>query len=252
MLQQFIRFPKFTEITEFNESSVSFRKKRQCMWNTRTLRSLCHSRTWIQLFLSLLTSETTGYHRHLHKSESLPRHLQQRPLAHMCPVPWYRPRTGHLDQPTGSVLGLSPLLCWSLRNEIKLIQTLDFCVAFYTWIQVCKVYSYRLHAQDPVILWGFYVCTQRIHWIHFEAFIAETYVQLVATEAMCYSTGWSALACANPRGWLTLALYCAVSYIAACVDVSRTVFRDRSSTHFAITSWASLWQNIKHSFVFRS
>ena len=25
--------------------------------------------------------------------------------------------------------------------------------------------------------------------IHFEAFIAETYVQLAATEAMCYSTG---------------------------------------------------------------
>ena len=24
---------------------------------------------------------------------------------------------------------------------------------------------------------------------HFEAFIAETYVQLAATEAMCYSTG---------------------------------------------------------------
>ena len=60
------------------------------------------------------------------------------------------------------------------------------------------------------------------------------------------------LACANPWAWLTLALYCAVSYIAACVDVSRTVFRDRSSTHFAITSWASLWQNIKHNIVFRS
>ena len=29
--------------------------------------------------------------------------------------------------------------------------------------------------------------------------------------------------------WLTVALYCAVPYIAACVDVSRTVFRDRSS-----------------------
>ena len=34
---------------------------------------------------------------------------------------------------------------------------------------------------------------QRIHWIHFEAFIAETYVQLATTEAMCYSTSWSAL-----------------------------------------------------------
>ena len=26
---------------------------------------------------------------------------------------------------------------------------------------------------------------QQIHWIHFEAFIAETYVQLVAIESMC-------------------------------------------------------------------
>ena len=34
-----------------------------------------------------------------------------------------------------------------------------------------------------MILFGSYVCyTQRIHWIHFEAFIVETYVQLVATE----------------------------------------------------------------------
>ena len=30
--------------------------------------------------------------------------------------------------------------------------------------------------------------------------------------------------------WTTdFALYCAVPYIAACVDVSRTVFRDRST-----------------------
>ena len=68
--------------------------------------------------------------------------------------------------------------------------------------------------------------TQQIHWMYFEAFIAETYVHLVATEAMCYSTGRSAL-----TGWrftIDLALYCAVPYIAACVDVSRTVFRDCS------------------------
>ena len=30
---------------------------------------------------------------------------------------------------------------------------------------------------------GSYVCTQRIHWIYFEAFISETYVQLAATGA---------------------------------------------------------------------
>ena len=35
--------------------------------------------------------------------------------------------------------------------------------------------------------------TQQIRWIYFEAFITETYVQLVATKAVCYSTSWSAL-----------------------------------------------------------
>ena len=34
-----------------------------------------------------------------------------------------------------------------------------------------------------MILLGSYVCyTQQIRWIHFEAFIAETYVQLITTE----------------------------------------------------------------------
>ena len=56
--------------------------------------------------------------------------------------------------------------------------------------------------------------------------IAETYVQLVATKATCYSTSWSALLESVLVNVPTL--YCVVSYIAACVDVSRTVFRDRS------------------------
>ena len=34
----------------------------------------------------------------------------------------------------------------------------------------------------PVILWGSYVCTQRLHWMKFVVFIAETYVQLVVTD----------------------------------------------------------------------
>ena len=34
--------------------------------------------------------------------------------------------------------------------------------------------------------------TQEVRWIHFEAFIAETYVQLATTKTMCYSTGGSA------------------------------------------------------------
>ena len=73
-----------------------------------------------------------------------------------------------------------------------------------------------------------------------EAFIAETYVQLATTEAMCYSTSRSYCSAREPTGrflmatvpdadpLLTLALYCAVPYIAACVGISRMVFRDRS------------------------
>ena len=58
-----------------------------------------------------------------------------------------------------------------------------------------------------------------------EAFIAETYVQLVATESMCYSTSWSALLerLLAKKFPTALTLYCAVPYIAACVDISRTV-----------------------------
>ena len=57
-----------------------------------------------------------------------------------------------------------------------------------------------------------------------EAFIAETYVQLVATKSMCYSTSWFALL-GSVLGFdsTDLALYCAVLYIAACVDVRGTV-----------------------------
>ena len=51
-----------------------------------------------------------------------------------------------------------------------------------------------------------------------EAVIAEKYVQLAATESMCYSTGCSALT--GIYCIIDLALYCAVPYIASCVDVS--------------------------------
>ena len=63
-----------------------------------------------------------------------------------------------------------------------------------------------------------------------EAFIAETYVQLVATESMCYSTSCSAL-----TDGLTpnrVALYCVVLYIVSCVDVSGTLL---SGTHRTTT-----------------
>ena len=58
-----------------------------------------------------------------------------------------------------------------------------------------------------------------------EAFFAETYIQLVTTEAMCCSTSWSALTTTTRATCVTdFALFCAAPYIVACVDVSRTVF----------------------------
>ena len=44
-----------------------------------------------------------------------------------------------------------------------------------------------------MILLGSFVCYTTNTLDAVEAFIAETYVQLVATESMCYSTKWSAL-----------------------------------------------------------
>ena len=38
---------------------------------------------------------------------------------------------------------------------------------------------------------------------------------------------------------MTIALYCAVPYIAACVDVSKTVFRDRSQVTLGFTEHCS-------------
>ena len=72
-----------------------------------------------------------------------------------------------------------------------------------------------------MILLRSYVCYTTNTLDAIEVFIAETYVQLVATESMCYSTSRSALLerlLANAP-----TLYCAVSYVVACVDVSRTV-----------------------------
>ena len=77
-----------------------------------------------------------------------------------------------------------------------------------------------------MILLGSYVCyiTNTLDTI--EAFIVETYVQLVTTESMCYSTSRSALL-ESVLATALLAngptLYCAVPYVVACVDVSGTV-----------------------------
>ena len=87
-----------------------------------------------------------------------------------------------------------------------------------------------------MILRGSYVCTQRIHWIYFEAFIAETYVQLATTnanvlcaQALCSETSYL-LVCCPGLNWLANASHtvlCGDLY-TACVDTSRMVFWDHS------------------------
>ena len=96
-----------------------------------------------------------------------------------------------------------------------------------------------------MILLGSYVCYTTNTLDTIEAFIAETYVQLVATKSMCYSTSCSALAEAYWNSALLesvlasadLALYCAVPYIAACVDISGTVLLGPFSPPFC---WVKL------------
>ena len=72
-----------------------------------------------------------------------------------------------------------------------------------------------------MILLGSYICYTTNTLDTIESFIAETYVQLVATESKCYSTSCSTLAGVYCN--IDLALYCAVLYITSCVDISRTV-----------------------------
>ena len=72
-----------------------------------------------------------------------------------------------------------------------------------------------------MILLGSYVCYTRNTLDAIEIFIAETYVQLVATKFMCYSTSWFGLLERQLANAPTQ--YCAVSYVDAGVDVSRTV-----------------------------
>ena len=78
-----------------------------------------------------------------------------------------------------------------------------------------------------MILLGSYVYSTTNTLDTIEAFIAETYVQLVATESMCYSTSCertTVLCCGHSAtdsvNELTIALYCAVPYIATRVGVS--------------------------------
>ena len=84
-----------------------------------------------------------------------------------------------------------------------------------------------------MILGGSYVCTQRIHWIYFEAFIAATYVQLATTDANVLS---SQALCSETSDWLlttecSRTVLCGALY-TTCVDASRIVFWDRSVLHW--------------------
>ena len=77
---------------------------------------------------------------------------------------------------------------------------------------------------DPVRVLRLYT---RIHWIYFEAFISETYVQLVATDANVLCA--QALRSETPNYYYCCSrtVLCGALY-TACVDASRTVFWDRS------------------------
>ena len=103
------------------------------------------------------------------------------------------------------------------------------CLISFCGGVLCKVYPYCLHAWDPVILCRSYVCTQQIHWIYFEAFIAETYVQLAATGANVLRTRTLCCYCSagnttnNNLQRLSCTVLCGALY-TACVDASRTEF----------------------------
>ena len=82
-----------------------------------------------------------------------------------------------------------------------------------------------------MILLRSYVCYTTNTLDTIEAFIAETYVQRVATESMCYSTSRSTLLerlLANAP-----TLYCAVPYVVACVDIIGMVLLGPFSPPFA-------------------
>ena len=82
--------------------------------------------------------------------------------------------------------------------------------------------------------------TQQIHWIQLKHLLLRHMYNL-SPKTMCYSTSWSYCSAGEPTDdcWLiALALYCAVPYIAACVDISRMVFQDRSICRSSISGWA--------------
>ena len=84
-----------------------------------------------------------------------------------------------------------------------------------------------------MILLGSYICYTTNTLDAIEAFIAETYVQLVATESMCYSFSSPGTLRLPTRmaadGQLRVCKMCphctvqSVPYIAACVDISGMV-----------------------------
>ena len=86
-----------------------------------------------------------------------------------------------------------------------------------------------------MILLGSYVCYTMNTLDRIEAFIAETYVQLVTTESMCYSTSQFTLLVRLLANVPTL--YCVVPYVVACVDISGMVLSGLFSPPFARKSF---------------
>ena len=88
---------------------------------TRTELDYCNRRTWIQFSSSSLASMTTESHHHRRRSGSSPKPLLRR-LFRRYLVSWCRHRIRHPGPPIDSALDLSPVLSWTLRNEIQLKQ----------------------------------------------------------------------------------------------------------------------------------
>ena len=126
------------------------------------------------------------------------------------------------------------IICWRTMSGIGVSSEIYFIYARF--IRTVCMRRIRWSCE------GLTSVTQQIHWIQLKHLLlrhmynlplpklcATLLVDPTALLESLLMTDW-------PIDWLLtdwltdFVLYCAVPYIAACVDVSRTVFRDRSST----------------------
>ena len=106
---------------------------------------------------------------------------------------------------------------------------LGYPMIFFTYARfICTIYTCWIRWSCE----GLTSVTQQIHWIHLKHLLLRHMYNLSLLNLMCYSTRCSALTESVLAHPLTLvysrltdfALYCAVPYIAACVDVSERCF----------------------------